>query len=110
MTRRAGGTCESCGLTLPPGAAHFDADSCVAALRHALEEASRCSSCGKGLRCPSCVVATYGKAILGAATEKVRQQGVAGAFRFLEGRAGGAPGEGPAPPPEDGPAGKRFVP
>ena len=35
--------CDRCGTELEPGSAHFDADSCIAALKHRLN----CLECGQ---------------------------------------------------------------
>lgn len=38
--------CARCCLPLPPGASHAKAEDCVAALQHALAQATRCRACG----------------------------------------------------------------
>ncbi len=39
--------CDRCATPLAPGSAHLDADNCIAALQHRLDEALKCPGCGK---------------------------------------------------------------
>jgi hypothetical protein len=57
-------TCEGCGLDLKHGSVHVNPESCIRALRHALEDAKTCAECKEIVETvvhPGCVHKLVGK-------------------------------------------------
>lgn len=52
--------CQRCELALPRGASHFNEESCIEALKEALEKSRTCAACGSSVPTvihPGCVPA-----------------------------------------------------
>lgn len=59
--------CAKCGIFMPPGASHLNAEACIEALKHELKRATACVSCRTLMEdplCSTCAVVAYGKGVL----------------------------------------------
>jgi hypothetical protein len=94
--------CSRCSLELPPGAAHFNAEGCVEALKHALERASTCASCGTPVPFVAhvaCMAKVAQAKVGGAAVDAVQRRAINWLSRLMSGET--TPEEGEGPPSQD---------
>jgi hypothetical protein len=97
--------CPRCDLDLPPGAAHLNEGSCVAALRAELAGLRGCAGCGRDIKlsvCPACAAKGLAK---GAASQGVAALGTA-LWRWLNEPSAGSEEDGEGEPR----SGKRYRP